>query len=85
MFIRVHANNTVAVRELKNTLIASELSSLNFTSSARAKWLFGIRYPNVVIMSLCDNLDICLSYHANAYFQSQNSVRLMLVRDSDQK
>ena len=26
--------------------------------------------------SLCGNLDICLNYHANAYFQSRNSVRV---------
>ena len=27
-------------------------------------------YPNVIIMSLCGNLDICLSYYANSYTES---------------
>ena len=43
-------------------LIGSELSSLNFNSSFRAEQSFAIRYPNVVIKSLCGNLDICLNY-----------------------
>ena len=38
-----------------------------------------IRYPSIIIKSLCGNLDICLNYHANAYFQSRNSVRLISV------
>jgi len=61
------ANNNVAVRKLKNILIASELSSLNFNSSVSAEQWFAVRYPNIVIKSLCGNLlDFCLSYHANA-------------------
>jgi len=65
---RNHTNNTVAVKKLKNTLIASELSSPNFNSSVRAEQSFAIPYPNVVIKLLCGNIDICLNYHANAYF-----------------
>jgi len=40
--------------------IGSELSSLNFDS-------FAILYPNVVIKSLCGNLDICPNYFLYAY------------------
>jgi len=36
-FSRVHANNTVAARKLKNVSIASETSSLNFNASIRAE------------------------------------------------
>ena len=60
---------------------ASELSSLGFISLARAEQSFAIRYPNVVIKSLCGNLVICLSYNANNYFQPQNSVRVLSVAD----
>ena len=42
-----------------------------------------ILYPNVVIKSLCCNLDICLNYHANAYFQPQISVRVISLTDRD--
>ena len=61
------------------TLIGSNLSSPNFNSLVRAKQSFAIRYLNVVIKSLCGNLDICLNY----YFQSQNSVRVLSVADRD--
>jgi len=63
-FNRGHANNAVAVRNLKTIPIASKLSSLNFNSPVRAERSFVICYPNVVIKALCGNLDICLSYHA---------------------
>ena len=43
------------------TLIRSELSSPNFNSSVRAKWLFAIRYLNRVIKPLCNKLDIFLT------------------------
>jgi len=79
------ANNTVAVRKLKKILIAFELSSLNFNSLVRAKWSFTIRYPNVVIKSLCGNLDICLNYHDNAYFKSWNSVCVISVTGRDRR
>ena len=65
--------------------ITSELFSLNFNSFVRAEQSFAICYPNVVIESLCGNLDICLNYYANAYFQSQNSVRVLSVADRDRK
>jgi len=66
-------------------LIRSELSSLNFNSSVRAKQLLAIRYPNVVIKSLCGNLGICLNYNTTAYFQSRNPVRVLSVADRDWK
>jgi len=44
------------------TLIGSELSSLNFISSVRGEQSFAICYFNVVIKSLCGNLDIYLNY-----------------------
>ena len=62
------------------TLIGSELSSSSFHSSVRAEQSFAIRYLNVVIKPFCGNLDICLSYYANAYFRSQNSVRVLRSR-----
>jgi len=40
----------------------SRVKFLNFNSSVRAEQSFAIRYPNVVIKSLCGNLDICLNY-----------------------
>ena len=39
----------------------------------------------VTVKSLCGNLEIWLNYHANAYFQSRNSVRGILVTDRDGK
>jgi len=60
-----------------------ELSSLNFNSSFRAERSSAIRYPNVVIESLCGNLDIC--YHDNAYFQLRNSIRVISLADRDQR
>jgi len=63
------------------TLIGSELSFPNFTSSVRAEQSFAIRYLNVVIRPLCGNLDICL----NGYFRSRNSVRVFSVADRDRK
>jgi len=66
-------------------LITSELSSLNFNSLVRAEQSFAIHYPNVVIKPLCGNLDICLNYHANAYYQSKNSVRVISVTNRDRK
>jgi len=59
--------------------VESELSSLNFDSSVRAEQSFVIRYPNVVIKSLCGNLDICLN------FQSRNSVGMLSVMVCDWK
>jgi len=59
------------------TLNGSELSSLNFNSSVRAEQLFAIQYLNIVIKPLCNNLDICLNYLANAYFRSRNFVRVL--------
>jgi len=44
--------------------IGSELSSLNFNSSVRAEQSFVIRYPIIVIKSLCITLDICLNHFA---------------------
>ena len=41
------------------TLIGSELSSPNFTHLS--KWTIAVRYLNVVIKPLCDNLDIFLT------------------------
>ena len=67
------------------TLIGSELSSPNFNSSVRAEWSFALRYLNVVIKPLCGNLDICLNYEANAYFRSQNAVRVLSVTDRDRR
>jgi len=55
--------------------VGSELSSLNFNSPVRAEQSFAIRYPNVVIKSVCGNLDICLNYYANAYFWSWPKVK----------
>jgi len=66
-------------------LITLELSTLTFNSLVRAKQLFAIRYPNVVIKSLCGNLDICLNYHASFHFRSQNSVRMILIAARDRK
>ena len=83
-FSHNQANNTVAVRKLKN-IIASELSSFNFNSSVRAELLFAIRYPNVVIKSLCARLDICLNYHANTYSKLRSSVRVIPVADRIQR
>jgi len=62
-------------------LFISELSSLNFDSSVRAERSFAICYSIIVIKSLCDNLDVCLNYHANTYFQSRNFVRVISNRD----
>ena len=45
----------------------------------RAEQSFAIRCPSSVIKSLCDNLDICPHYYANAYFQSRNSARVISV------
>ena len=45
----------------------------------RIKQSFSIRYPNVVIKSLCGNRDICLNYYADTYFRSRNSVRVLSV------
>jgi len=59
--------------------IGSELSSLNFNSSVKAKQSSAIRYSNVVIKSLCGNLDICLNYYTNAYFRLRNSARVLSV------
>jgi len=59
--------------------IGSELSSLNFNSSVRAKESIAIRYPNLVIESLCDTLDICLNYYPNAYLWSRILVRVLSV------
>jgi len=73
----------VAVKKLIS--IASDLSPLNFSSSIRAEQSFAISYLNLVIKSLCGNLDICLNYHGNAYFQSLNSVCVLLVTDRDRK
>ena len=67
------------------TLIGSELSSPNLNSSVRAERSFAIRYLNVVIKPLYGNLDICLNYLVNAYFQSRNSVCVLSVTDRDQK
>jgi len=44
-----------------------------------------IHYPNVVIKSLCGNLDICLNYNASAYFRLRNSLRVLSVADLDRK
>ena len=66
-------------------LIRSELSSLNFNSSVRAKQSFAIGYSNVVIKSLCGNPDICLNYYGNAYFRLWNSVRVLTVADRGPK
>jgi len=55
-------------------LIRSELFSLNFNSSVRTEQSFAIRYPNIVITSVCGNLDICLNYKANTNFRLWNSV-----------
>ena len=60
-------------------MIASELSSLNFNSSVTAEPLFVICYLNIVIKSLCGNRSIFLNYHANVYFQSRNSVRVISI------
>jgi len=79
-----HLNNTVAGRKLKKIATASELTSFNFNSSVKAERSFAIRYPNVLIKSPYGNLDICLNCHANVYFQSRNSVRVILVADHDQ-
>ena len=49
-----------------------------YTDIPEAIW-----YPNVVIKSLSCNLDICLNYHANAYFQSRIFVRVISLTDSD--
>ena len=38
-----------------------------------------IHCSNVVIKSLCGNLDICLNYHTSAYFQSGDSVWMISV------
>ena len=38
-----------------------------------------IRYPKVVIKSLSSNLELCLNYHANAYLQSWNFVRVISI------
>jgi len=65
--------------------IGSKLSSLNFNSSVRAEQSFAIRYPKVVIKSLCGNLDISLNYYANAYFRSRNSVHVLSVADRNRK
>jgi len=64
-------NNTVGVRKLRFSPIGVVFSQLYLV---RAEWLFTIRYPNVVIRSLCGNLDISLNYHATTYFQLRNSV-----------
>jgi len=66
-------------------LITSELSSLNFHSSVWAEQSFAMRYPNIVIKSLCGNLGICVNNYANAYFQSRNSARVLSVADHDRK
>ena len=58
-------------------LIGPELSSLNLNSLVRVEQSLATRYPNVVIKSLCSNLDICLNYCATAYFRSRNSVRVL--------
>jgi len=68
----------------ENISIALELPSLNF-NSVRAELSFAIRYLNIVIKSLFGNLDICLSYHANAFFHSRNSVRMMSVGVCDRR
>ena len=65
------------------TVVGSEVSSPNFNSLVRAERSFAIRYPIVVIKPLCGNFDICLNYLANAYFRSQNSVRVLSVADRD--
>jgi len=59
--------------------VGSELSSLNFKYLVRAKQSFANRYSNIVIKSLCVNLDICLNYYANACFRSRNPVRVLSV------
>ena len=48
--------------------IGLELSSLNFKSSVRVEQSFAIYNPNVVIKSLCGNLDICLNYYDTPTF-----------------
>ena len=64
-------------------LIGSELFCRSFNSSVRDEQSLAIRYPKVVIKSL--SVDICLNYHANAYFRSRNSVRVLSVADRDWK
>jgi len=59
---RTHSRDEEAQLNSGWILIESELSFLNFNSSVRAEQAFAIRYPNVVIKSLCGNLDICLNY-----------------------
>jgi len=87
-FGREHANARsrweIAV-EFRMDFNRSELSSLNFNSSVRAEQSIAIRYPNVVIKSLCGNLDIYLNYYAYSYFRSRNYVRVLLVADRDWK
>ena len=53
------------------TLIESELSTLKFKPSVRAEQSFAICYPNLVIKSLSDNLDICLDYWASTYLVAE--------------
>jgi len=80
-----HTDDTVAGRKLEKISVAFKLSSLNFNPSVRTERSFAICYLNVVIKSLRGNLDICLNYHANAYFQLRNSVRVISVADRDRK
>ena len=64
---RTHGRSEEAQLSSRWISIGSELSSLNFNSSVRAGQSFAIRYANVVIKSLCSNLDVCLKYYVNAY------------------
>jgi len=82
--IIANANRSIRVIS-ENISIALESSSLNINSSVKAEQSLAIRYPNVVIKSLCGNLDIYLKYHANTYFQSWSSARLILVANYNQK
>jgi len=61
---RTHSHGEEAQLSSGGISIVSELSSPNFNSSVTAKESFAIRYPNVLIKSLCSNLGICLNYYA---------------------
>ena len=46
---------------------------------------FTMRYSNIIIESLCGNLDVCRNYHTNAYSQSRKSVCMISVTDLNRK